>query len=866
VKRSTKRAAKRVEKAQGKEARAAKARTPKGVAKEQRKDARRAAKARARRRVRRQWGADRRTRALRPIPKPAARRAVSGARFAIFVTTTAWVAYLVTTLSKAFFGDGFSLRYAFDAAVYIVVVTLLVGSALAYLLARVGFLYRTRNHHRIARAVIDDFFAESLPTLTVIVPSFREDARVIRQTLLSAALQEYPYLRVVLLIDDPPNPTEPEHMAMLEAARALPLEIEDTLRRPREHFEAALEQFESEATSAPPPVSAMYDLADEYTDAATWLTDAMSDDDVEDHADEFLRRDVLLRLADDFHTVADALRAAADDGVTLGVPRMLQLYRRLAWTFRADVSKFERKAYISCSHEPNKAMNLNSYLALMGGCYAEHESRGGRVLTPVVGPCDLEVPETDYVLTLDADSVLLPEYCLRLVYFMEQPENDRVAVAQTPYSAYPGAPTRIERLAGATTDIQHIVHQGLTYYGATFWVGANAVLRKHALDDICAIEREGAFTVKRYIQDRTVIEDTESSVDLGIKGWYLYNYPERLSYSATPPDFGSLCVQRQRWANGGLLVIEKLRRYMKARRARSEHGRALAEIFLRTNYLASITWASIGLILLLVYPFNAALLSPLALLTAGPYFLAMANDLKRCGYKRTDVFRIYGLNLLLLPVNVSGVVKSLGQAIGGQKIAFARTPKVRNRTTAPISFVGIPYLIVGFSVFTVWRDLEEGHYPHAAFAAANALLCMYAIVAFVGLRHSLVDISLNVYSRLFRTKDDTGTQADDDIDWVTVLYHGAGEDHAHSAVARPSAALALAGEHTISLEDDAAPEIAVERRATAVLTDDAGDPFDTFAALLGDHLKQMRTDGRLVLRLDGRALEVSLEPSEPGDA
>ncbi len=165
-------------------------------------------------RVRRQWGSDRRKTALAAVPRPATGRALSGARFAIFVTVAAWIAYLVTTLSKAFFGDGFSPRYAFDAAVYIVIVTLLVGSALAYLLARVGFQYRTRRHHRVPRAAIDDFFGEALPTLTVIVPSYREESGVVRQTLLSAALQEYPYLRVALLIDDPPNPAGPEHLAI----------------------------------------------------------------------------------------------------------------------------------------------------------------------------------------------------------------------------------------------------------------------------------------------------------------------------------------------------------------------------------------------------------------------------------------------------------------------------------------------------------------------------------------------------------------------------------------------------------------------------------------------------------------------------
>ena len=69
---------------------------------------------------------------------------------------------------------------------------------------------------------------------------------------------------------------------------------------------------------------------------------------------------------------------------------------------------------------------------------------------------DLDVPDPDYVLTLDADSIVLPEYCLRLVYLMEQSQHARVAVAQTPYSAYPGSATRLERIAGASTDLQYI--------------------------------------------------------------------------------------------------------------------------------------------------------------------------------------------------------------------------------------------------------------------------------------------------------------------------------------------------------------------------------------------------------------------------
>jgi cellulose synthase (UDP-forming) len=86
-----------------------------------------------------------------------------------------------------------------------------------------------------------------------------------------------------------------------------------------------------------------------------------------------------------------------------------------------------------------------------------------------------------------------------------------------------------------------MLHQGMTYYDATFWVGANAILRRTALEDIAEVDNTGQWPVKRYISDNTVIEDTESSIDLVSKKWRLHNYAERLSYSATPPDFGSCC-------------------------------------------------------------------------------------------------------------------------------------------------------------------------------------------------------------------------------------------------------------------------------------------------------------------------------------
>ena len=706
------------------------------------------------RRPRKQWGGDRRTQALPMVPQPVSDRRVAMARLAIIVTVTAWLGYLITWFFQDFFHPGY--ENAVDRAesvLYLLIVTLLTVSALAYLLSRLGFFYRTRTHHRASRAILDQFFDTTMPTLTTIIPSYQEDARVIRNTLLSAALQEYPYKRVVLLIDDPFVPKNAKAREQLQAARALPYQIGRLLAGPASRFTRALQLFEASCQRQEPlGLGSVIVLASHYEEAAVWLERLAADSEIIDHTDAFFANEVLLRLAASLRAIGAALFASADEGVVLEQQMFRRLYRRLVWTFRAEITSFERKRYVSLSHEPNKAMNLNSYLGLMGGSYREVETVTGTALVRArPGNRALNIPDPDYVVTLDADSVLLPEYCLRLVHLLEQSEYRDIAIAQTPYSAFPGSSTRLERIAGATTDLQHIVHQGLTYYDATFWVGANAVIRKRALDEIAETSYIGDWEIRHYIRDRTVIEDTESTIDMGAHGWRLFNSPERMSYSATPPDFGSLCIQRRRWANGGLLILPKLRSQSRARRRKGQRTR-FGELFLRWNYMASISWSSISLLILLAFPFSATLISPLLGLVALPYFLAQASDLRYCGYKRLDVLRVYGFNLVLLPVNLAGTLSSVVQGITASKAPFARTPKVRNRTVIPPFFVVAPYLLIVLAGFTCYFAYRHHRVENMAYAALNVILACYAVKAFIGLRNSVVDIWIHATSLLYKSK------------------------------------------------------------------------------------------------------------------
>jgi cellulose synthase (UDP-forming) len=179
---------------------------------------------------------------------------------------------------------------------------------------------------------------------------------------------------------------------------------------------------------------------------------------------------------------------------------------------------------------------------------------------------------------------------------------------------------------------------------------------------------------------------------------------------------------------------------------------------------------------LLAFPYDSRLLSPFVLLAALPYFLAMASDLHYCGYKRTDVLRIYGFNLILLPVNLAGVLKSLQQALTGKKIPFARTPKVKNRTVSPMLYVITPLLIIAFSLFTLWRDEMAHNWGNALFAGFNAFVAAWATMAYIGLWNTLVDVWHGLtdwmYVEIKPKAAVTAPISEPELDWRAVLYHG----------------------------------------------------------------------------------------------
>ncbi len=661
-------------------------------------------------------------------------------RLCLVLTVVAWAAAMAVFAETLWMPlpARASLLDAAGTLLFMLVFSGLVYGSVAYQLARLGYLRRSAQHVPAGRETLERCFDdERAPTLTVLIPSYKEEPEVVRRALLSAALQDYPHRRVVLLIDDPPAPSTAEDTARLARMRALPHEIESLLRPQAARFASVYHDFLKRwNTRSLDRCAETRRLVRQCKEAAAWFDAQAHDYPAGDHSNALLLRLVFETTRDDRLRRAEELERLAETGGA-DEAHILREYRRLNHLLHVELACFERKRYANLSHEANKAMNLNSYIALMGRGFHEVERADGLHLERCLpAEATLRVPDTDFLITLDADSLIAPDYAARLIHLMQQPGNERLAVAQTPYRTIPGAPGSLERIAGATTDIQRLQHQGFTAYGATYWVGANALLRVAALRDIVTDGVERGFRIKKFVQDRTVIEDTESSVDLVARGWRLYNYPDVLAYSATPPDFGALVIQRRRWANGGLVILPKLLRYLTTRLRKSA-----MEGFIRVHYLVSPAVANVGLLLLLALPFGEDGLLLWVPIAAAPYFLLYARDLRQVGYRWSDTLRVYALNLLLLPVNIGGVLKSLQQAITGRKTPFGRTPKISTRTAVPILYAAAPPLLLGLWTVGAGVDIWSGRWVLAACGLVNATFLAYAIRHFIGWKECREDIA-----------------------------------------------------------------------------------------------------------------------------
>ena len=82
----------------------------------------------------------------------------------------------------------------------------LLSGSIVYQITRTGKLKRHKDVMLPASETLYEIYGSvDTPSLCILIPSYKEELHVLKQTILSAVFAEYPKRRVVILIDDPPD-------------------------------------------------------------------------------------------------------------------------------------------------------------------------------------------------------------------------------------------------------------------------------------------------------------------------------------------------------------------------------------------------------------------------------------------------------------------------------------------------------------------------------------------------------------------------------------------------------------------------------------------------------------------------------------
>src|SRR5262249_1836093 len=160
-----------------------------------------------------------------------------------------------------------------ERIVYNLIFAVFMFGSLTYQVSRLSFFLNVRSRTRAAQEGLARFLARksAAPRVEIVVPSYREESHVIWQTLMSAALVDYPNRGVVLLLDNPPHPGDRADRDLLLASRAQVELINDLLAPIAEHFAAAADRFRAQQAAHLDPKAAAAIAAGLREEAALWL-------------------------------------------------------------------------------------------------------------------------------------------------------------------------------------------------------------------------------------------------------------------------------------------------------------------------------------------------------------------------------------------------------------------------------------------------------------------------------------------------------------------------------------------------------------------------------------------------------------------
>jgi cellulose synthase/poly-beta-1,6-N-acetylglucosamine synthase-like glycosyltransferase len=157
----------------------------------------------------------------------------------------------------------------------------------------------------------------------------------------------------------------------------------------------------------------------------------------------------------------------------------------------------------------------------------------------------LTVSTAPFIVSMDADFVPFPHFIYRTIGFFRDPT---VAVVQTPQCFYNAEPMRknlglVQYLPDEQDFFYRIIQPGRDAWGAAFYCGSAAIIRRQAMLDI------GGFVTA------TDIEDQATAVKLLSQGYQTRYLNEQLSVGLAPESNAALHDQRNRWCRGSLQIL-----------------------------------------------------------------------------------------------------------------------------------------------------------------------------------------------------------------------------------------------------------------------------------------------------------------------
>jgi len=154
----------------------------------------------------------------------------------------------------------------------------------------------------------------------------------------------------------------------------------------------------------------------------------------------------------------------------------------------------------------------------------------------------------EFIVTLDADHVPMPDLIDQVIGFFVDPVVAIVQTAQDFYNldSFQHVTKWERRYAWQQQELFFsVIQPGKDGYNAAFYCGSPAMLRRTALEEI------GGFATE------SITEDMHTGLRLQKRGWKVFYYNRTLARGLAPQTFVGFATQWRRWGEGAMQVLRQ---------------------------------------------------------------------------------------------------------------------------------------------------------------------------------------------------------------------------------------------------------------------------------------------------------------------